>query len=118
MISFYCSLQTLQARRPQIRQELIKRLEALRVDRIDAPLTVSVDVNQPSFCQDLKVLRDRLLGDLEMAADLAGRTRPITHQLKDFASTRLDQGTEHRLCGHPRQVCPESAKVSSIDLHK
>jgi hypothetical protein len=111
-IGFYSLLETLQARRPEIRQEVLQRLEALRIDRIHAPLTVSADGNQPGFFQDLKVLRDRLLGDLEMAADLAGRAWPIAHELEDVTSTWLDQCAEDCLRRHPRlSVTRLNAKI-------
>src|SRR5262249_36928849 len=97
-----------------IRQELVERLEASRIDRIDAPLTVSADVNQPGSRQDLKVLRDRLLGDLEMAADLASRAWPIAHELEDVAPTWLDQGTEDCLRRHPGHSVPRLTQQDQV----
>ena len=60
-IGFHCSLETLQARRPEIRQDLLERLEALRIDYIHAPLTVSADVHQQLASQLLTGLLRRSL---------------------------------------------------------
>jgi hypothetical protein len=51
------------------------------------------------------MLRDRLLRDVEVAADLTGGARSVPHELQNVASTRLDQRGEDCLRGHHCSVC-------------
>src|SRR5215469_14726874 len=99
-IRLHRALEPLQARRPEIRQELLERLEALRIDRVNTSLTFPAHVDEAGSGQHLEVLRHRLLCDLEMAPDLAGRARPSAHELEDVAPAWLDERGEDRLGSH------------------
>ena len=91
------ALETVQTVWPQTGEELLERLEARRVDGIDAALTFPFDLHQTGLAQYLEMLRHGLLGNVEMAPDLAGGTRPVTHELEDVAPPRLDECAEDSL---------------------
>src|SRR5215831_9499705 len=117
-VGLHDSFKAPQSRRPQIRKELLQCLEPLCIEGIDAAWTVFTHVNQAGSAEHLEVLRDSLLGDVEVAADLTGGARPVAHELEHVASTRLDECAEDRLRGHHRTVWPVSTETSSLDLHK
>ena len=111
-------LEALRPGGPEIGQELLERLEPLRIDGIDASRTVSADIDQPGSAEHLEMLRHRLLGDGEMAADLASGARAVPHELENVASTWLDKRAEDCLRTHPPTVWCMSMKKTSLDLHK
>ena len=77
----------------------MKRFEAIRVHDIQAPLPFPAHLDKPSSLEHLKVLRDGLLGDVEVGGYLADRTR-TAHQPQDGSAARLCQSAERGLAVH------------------
>src|SRR5262249_1655104 len=84
-------LQAAQRRGPELREELIEDLEPVRVDDVETALALLADVDKTSIGEDLKVLREGLLRDVEVLADLAGRAGLVAHEAQHRLPPRLGQ---------------------------
>src|SRR5262245_37246293 len=97
-------LQALKALGPEIGQEAVENLQALRVEDVEALLSAPSDVDEAGLGEDLQVLGDRLLGDGEVLADLARRPWPVPDEAQHRLAPRLDQGAKDCLAAHARIV--------------
>src|SRR5262249_51979616 len=95
-------LESLQALWPEVGQEAAQRGERLRAAHVKATLTLGLDRDEPRLLEDLEVLRDGLLGDIELRRDLVDRARLVPHQAQDVAPARLGQRLQGGLT-HARQ---------------
>src|SRR3954468_14582370 len=90
-------LEALQARGPQLRQERLERLEALRTDLVEPAAALRADGDEARVLEHVQVLRDRLLGDVEVLGDLVDRARAVTDEEEHRPPAWLRQGREGRL---------------------
>jgi hypothetical protein len=76
-------LEPLEARRPELRQERLERLEALRPHDVEAALGLRPDRDEPRVLEHLQMLRDRGPAHRELARELADRARSLAEALED-----------------------------------
>lgn len=88
---------------PEVPKKGVEDLQGFEVDGIEPVLALSADVHQAGVGQDVQVLRHRLLGDVEVPADLSCRTRPVPDQSKHRLPAGLRQCPEEGLATHDRQ---------------
>jgi ketosteroid isomerase-like protein len=86
-------LEALEARRPQLRQEGLERLEPLGANDVEAALALRLDGDEAGVLEDLEVLRDRLLRDVmptdETLAVVRAYHRAWNHGDYEQAGARL-----------------------------
>src|SRR5258708_26820581 len=88
MVRLHRALQAVEAGRPQLAEERVERAQALGIDDVEPAPPLPADGHEAGLAQNLEVLRHRLLADVEVPADLAGRPRPGA----DEAEQRLPAG--------------------------
>ncbi|SQC29855.1 Uncharacterised protein [Rothia kristinae] len=74
------------ARGDQLLQPLADRLQRLRQEGVQAPLTLRAHAHQPGLAQDLQVLRDRRLADPQLRDDAVDRARLPLHRPQDASA--------------------------------
>jgi len=87
-------LQPLQRRRPQLGQHLACRVEAMRVERIQASYSVTALAQQTGFGKHLEVVTDGLLSLVEVRRDLTGGQLTTPHQPKDLPAMLIGERSE------------------------
>jgi len=90
-------LESIEPLRPELLEEGLHGLEALRAHGVEAPRPVTLLGQQTSLTQHTQMLGDGLHGDVEMRGDVAGGQRSIASQPQDFDAVRLRQGANGRL---------------------
>ena len=103
-VALHSLLQTPEARRPEFGKEGVEGLQACRIHDIEAAFAVPPNVDEPGSGQDLEMLGYRLLGDVEVLADLSCRSRLIPDQPQHRLAARLGQGAQHGLAAHSSSV--------------
>ena len=86
--------------RPQLRQELFEGLEALGSDCVEPALSFGTDLDQSGVFQDVKMLRDSLLGNLEVRRDVVDRPRLVGDEYEHCSASGFGQGAQHGFGGH------------------
>ena len=85
---------------PQLGEERLERLEALRAHHVEPAATLRADGDEPRVLEHVQVLGDRLLGDVEVLGDLVDRAWAVAHEQQHRPPPRLGQGREGRLRAH------------------
>src|SRR6516164_7060801 len=85
---------------PEVGQELLDGAEAAGVDHEQVPGALPALVDQAGVTEHLQVPGDGLRGDVEVAGDVADRTRGAGHQLEDDATVWFGQRLEGRVRVH------------------
>src|SRR5215831_15004602 len=121
-IGLHRLLQAPEARRPEVGQERVEGLQACRVHDVEAAFALPPNVDQAGFGQDLEMLRYRLLGDVEVPADLSCRARLVADQSEHRLAAGLGQGTQHGLAAHvtkcdSRCMFNQVLTCTSLDLY-
>src|SRR5512133_3601139 len=93
-------LEALQARGPQLGQERVERLEALRAHLVEPAPALRANGHEAGVLEHVQVLRDSLLGDVEVLGDLVDRPRAVADEQEHRPPAWLGQGREGRLCAH------------------
>src|SRR3954454_10692883 len=110
-------LEALQAPRPQLGQERLERLEALRTDLVEPAATLRADGDEARVLEHVQVLRDRLLGDVEVLGDLVDPARPVADEQEHRPPAWLGQGREGRLCAHGPGCYRQALTCTRRDLY-
>ncbi len=90
---------------------MFQRLQSLGVYYVQAPPAVPANVHEPGFCEDLEVLRHRLLADVEMLADLPYGARRVPYETKDGLAARLGQRSKNAFTAHRLTVQMRGRKI-------
>ena len=106
-------LELVERGRPELIEELADGSESFRADGVEAALALRSYSDQAGLAQDLQVLRDRLLGDVEVGGDLVDRARLLAHEHQDRPSTRLAQRGKRRLGTHAAKVIKGTSCTSA-----
>ncbi len=128
VIGFDRVFEALEALRPHLLEKLPDGLEAFGPECIQSPLADRAHRDQPRVLEDPEVLRDGLLGHVEVGGDLAYRMRLVAYQHQDGPTTGLRQRSQGSLSHHPRRIsklwlvqvalCDRFAIATSRDLYK
>ena len=88
LLSFGFPFERIEARVPELLQELPQLGQSLGTRAVEAPGAVAPFVHEPGLLQQRQVLRDRRTRHVEVRRDLAGRELSVADELQDLPAAR------------------------------
>jgi hypothetical protein len=92
--SLSCLLESLECLIPEPGKPALQRLQAMRVHRVQPPVSLGAIGHESRRLQDLEVLRNRGAADIHPLRDFSYRPGATANALEHGSSSRVPQGIE------------------------
>jgi hypothetical protein len=104
LVFLYRLLEVPEALGPQLGEKIANGFDALGPHRVQASLSVRADGHEPGFPKHLEVLRDGLLGDVEVPGDLVDRLRFVANEHQDGSAPGIRQSSQRSFGVHHEKL--------------